>query len=242
MTGLLYKDYVVVKGRIYIVGGLLIAALLLVLRLVLPTEIGDYTLPALVMEVTFVLYMVIVYRLEVSLLEADEGKKQKNYFLSLPVTKKQYVASKYIFLLIAFYITMSLGIIMSSICRINCSNEQFEEMLMMFMSMLPVITCAALLIPTLEMPFFIIWGSKKGGQIKVGLIMLIFFAIIVFLLFGDLTILDMISLVAFFEYLKAHQDILLIIQVLSPYISFILYYLSYRIAYMFFARKEWDND
>lgn len=242
MAGLLYKDFATVKGKLYVIAGLVILLFYSIIRFVMPNEFGDILLVTGLVNITILAFGIIIYQLEISILESDEGRKQKNYFLSLPVTKKQYVASKYIFILIAFYGVLSLGLLLSFICNIDCQSEDMLKLLSGYSGLLPVLACVLLVVPAIEMPFFIIWGSKRGKQIKVGLVMGIFFAIVVYLLFGDLTILDKISVMQIIEYLKEHPDMTMILNVVTPYVSFLLYYLSYRISYALFARREREDD
>ncbi len=242
MAGLLYKDFATVKGKLYVIVGVAILLFYSIVRFAMPNEFGDIFLVTGLVNITILAFGIIIYQLEISILEADEGRKQKNYFLSLPVTKKQYVASKYVFILIAFYGVLSLGLLLSFICNIDCQSEDMLKLLSGYSGLLPVLACILLVVPAIEMPFFIIWGSKKGKQIKVGLVMGIFFAIVVYLLFGDLTILDKISVMQIIEYLNEHPDTTMILNVVTPYVSFLLYYLSYRISYTTFERREREDD
>lgn len=242
MAGLLYKDFASVKGKLYVILGVAILLCYGILRFALPNELGDLLLVTGMVNITLWSFFVIVFVMEIKLLETDEGRKQKNYFLSLPVTKKQYVASKYIFILIAFYAVLSFGLLLSFICNIDCQSEDMLKLLSGYSGLLPMLTCMLLIVPAIEMPFFIIWGSKRGKQIKVGLVMGIFFALVVYLLFGDLTILDKISVMQIMEYLEKHPDTMMILNVVTPYVSFLLYYLSYRISYAAFARREREDD
>lgn len=242
MAGLLYKDFIAVKGKLYIWGSLFVMLLIFVLRIIAPPSEMDVLIMALWMCSIMMLYFFIVGKLEVSLVAADEGRRQKQYYVSLPISKKQYVASKYIFILLAFYIVLSIGTFTGTICRINCQDKTIDNMVNQFMGLLPLITYSFLLIPTIEMPFFIGLGAKKGGHVKTGIFIGLFFVCIVYLLFGDLSIGDKISLPAILKYCEEHQGILLTLQVLSPYITLGLYYLSYRISSWLFARKEWEDD
>lgn len=242
MAGLLYKDFVALKGKMYVTGALILLALFFGLRLLCTDDAGDFLLISLGMTIPVFAFMGILYQTEISLMETDEGKKQKQYFLSLPVTGKQYVASKYLFILLAFYAVLSWGLLVGYICIINCQTEEMQKMLSTFMGVLPALACGFLVVPTIELPFFIIYGSKRGKRIKTGFLMLFFLAMVVFLLFGDLTILDRISLAAVLAYLEEHPDTFLILQVVAPYASFALYYLSYRISCAQFVRREWEDD
>lgn len=242
MAGLLYKDFVAVKGKIYVAVILAWTLFTLVLRVAVPIEMIDFMLMALLPLFIGVLYVFLVGKLETSVVSVDEGRKQKAYFLSLPVSKAKYVASKYIFLLLAFFVVISVSIFNSFICLINCQNEMASQVVEGVQSLIPICSCILLIIPAIELPFFIGFGAKKGMQIKQTLLIIAFFLAIIYLLFGDLTIFDRIDLVSIMTYLNEHVEVLLTLQVLTPYVSLALYYVSYKLSCLLFARKEWEND
>lgn len=242
MTGLLYKDFAAVKGKWYVWGIFLTMLLMLACRLIFPAEEIDIALWALSMLVIAILVFLIIGKLEVGVVSADEESKQKHYFLSLPVSQKQYVASKYIFMLLAFFSAQSIAMLLEMMCLIGCENEMVQKLAPVLQSMLPVFFCTMLVIPAVELPFFIGFGAKKGNQIKIGLLLAVFFLVIVFLMFGDLTIFDRIDLVHILGYLYEHDNVVLCFNVFIPYGSLLLYYLSYRISCGLFAGRGWEND
>lgn len=243
MTGLLYKDFVAVKGKIYAGACLLVTAVIFLSVLLIPSdEVSDNFIWYGIMSAIGLGYFVIIGKLEISMMEVDEGRRRKNYILSLPVSKNKYVASKYIFLLIAFYTLMSLGIFLSSMLKINRSSEDILLYADIMSAALPVITALVMIIPSVEMPFFVGLGVKRGIQMKTGIVIAIFFFIIAYMLFGDLTIFNRISLEGLLEYFTRHKDVMMIIQVAAPYMLLGVYYLSYRLSCVLFARKEWSDE
>ncbi len=242
MAGLLYKDFMAVKGKMYVIAGIIVLLLAFLLRIAVPVEEADVFMLTLCICVAGILYVLIVAKLEVSVLSADEGRKQKQYYLSLPVSIRQYVASKYLFLLLAFYVAMSVSMLIGTIGRIHCGSEEIDQMIHQWMALVPVLACVFLLIPAIELPFLMAYGVKKGGRLKTGFLISFFFLGIVYLMFGDLSIFDEISVVCILKNLAEHQEMLLILQVLVPYITLGLYYLSYRISCRLFGRKEWGDD
>ena len=243
MAGLLYKDFVAVKGKIYVFVSVLVLLLALGVRIVVPAgEIIDALLFGTYFYLMIILYMVLIYKLQDSMVAIDEGKRQKHYFLSLPVSKRQYVASKYVFLLIAFYFVLSLGLIFGMICQMKWQTEASEQMMNMWTSVLPILACMMLMIPAIELPFFIGCGTKRGRQVKIGFYIGLFFLSIVWLLFGNLHLFDQIGLVDILAYLNEHREFLLAGYVILPYVSLGLYYLSYRISCVLFEKRRWEDD
>ena len=132
MAGLLYKDFVSLKGKIYVAVVLAVLVLAMVLRILLPPSYIDELLWALSVLIIFLLYLLVVEKIEISLIAADEGRKQKQYFLSLPISRRQYVASKYLFLLLTFFVLLSVSELLQTICMINCRNEEIMEAIPVF--------------------------------------------------------------------------------------------------------------
>lgn len=242
MAGLLYKDFVAVKGRIYLISMSSGMLLFFLMRIALHIDGIDLLMFALYFCLTMILFLFLVNQIEVGMISADEGRKQKNYCLGLPISRQTYVASKYVFLLIGFFVVLSVLMLLGSLCGVGCKDKAIEENLGQLTALVPVFACTMLFIPSIELPFFICFGSKKGTYIKNGLLIACFFLVIVYLMFGDLDIFDKISVMTLLKYIKEHPDISLYCQVFLPYCSLGLYYLSYRISCLLFLRKEWEND
>lgn len=243
MAGLLYKDFAAVKGRWYVTGALLSMFFMLVFRLILPAgETADIILWALSLFIIVILIFLIIDKVEVGVVSADEGSRQKHYFLSLPISQKQYVASKYLFMLSAFFAALSFALLLEMMCLIGCEDEMIRKLGPVLESMLPALFCIMLIIPAVELPFYIGFGAKRGNQIKIGLLLAVFFLVIVFLMFGDLTIFDRIDLVHILSYLYEHDNVVLCFNVFIPYGSLLLYYLSYRVSCWLFTKRRWEND
>lgn len=242
MAGLLYKDFLAIKGKIYVTVMLAVLVLALAVRLFVHTAYIDGMIWAVCLMVSAVLYFAIVGKMEISLIAADEGRKQKQYYFSMPISRKQYVASKYLFLLLTFWVLLSFSTLLQDICLIRCENEFIQQMILCFEGLLPALTCVFLLFPAIELPFFIGIGTKRGSQVKMGLLIMWFFLVIVYLFFGDLTILDRIDCMAILNYLKNHASLMLGLQVFVPCGVFLLYYLSYRISCVLFRKRRLEND
>lgn len=234
MAGLLYKDFVAVKGKIWVTGILAGVLLMMLLKVSVPTETVNLIVLSLSLCMIVIMYLFIVGRLEISLVSVDETRKQRDYFLSLPVSKRQYVASKYIFLLIAFLIALTVSILLCALCRVRCPYPDIEEAMEQLMSVVPVFSCVFLFIPSMELPFFVGLGARRGNQIRTGLVIVLFFLAMIYLMFGDLSVFDGLDLIRILNSLERHKDMLLIMQVLMPYAALLLYYLSYRVSCLLF--------
>lgn len=243
MTGLLYKDFVAVKGKIYAAVCLAVTAAAVLSVMLIPSdEVSDNFIWYGIMCVIALGYFALVGKLEISLMEVDEGRRRKNYILSLPVSKNKYIASKYILLLSAFYILMFIGILLSAVLKVGRGSADIIHKSDVMLSIMPIIVSVILVIPSIEMPFFAALGGKKGMRIKTGIMIGLFFLVVAYMLFGDLTIFNKISIERLVKYLISHKNVLRKLQIPAICISAGLYYLSYRVSCMLFARKEWSDD
>lgn len=242
MVGLLHKDFLVIKGRLYILFMSLGMLVFFLMRIALHFEGIDFIMFSLYLCLSMILFLFVVNQIEIGIISADEGRKQKEYCLGLPISRQTYVASKYVFILIGFFVVLSVLLLLGSLCGVGCKDKAIEENLSQLTALVPVFACIMLFIPSIELPFFIGFGAQKGSQIKNGLLIACFFFVIVYLMFGDLDIFDKISVMTLLIYIKEHPDISLCCQVFLPYCSLGLYYLSYRISCLLFLRKEWEND
>ena len=242
MAGLLYKDFVAIRGKIYAICMVAVLVLGFVLRLIVQDEATEYILVMYVPLMVFSLYLLVNNKMETDLMQVDEAKKQKQYCVSLPIDKKMYVAEKYVFMLLVFYIVQSFISLLCSIMVVDCISTVCLEIASLVLGILPIITTATMILCALELPFFIVAGYKKGRLLKQGLLEGFFCILIVYLLFGDLTIFEKFSLDAFITWTNNHQDVLNAMHVFTPVMGLILYYISYRLSCFLFERRELSND
>lgn len=238
MTGLLYKDFKAIKGHYYINVLIGITILLILLRVFFCNPEID-VIVALYLSVTSIALLgILSTKVEIGIIAADESKNAQLYLLSLSLDLKQYIASKYWFMLIAHYIVLSITVLWGTVYRIQVTDESMEELVMSITAIFPSIICACLCLVAIELPFFILFGSKKGEMVKTMMLLALMFGMIIFLLFGDLTILDMLDLQKFFLFLEEHMEFLFKMQIFFPIISGVVYYCSYLITCRIFERKE----
>ena len=121
MGGLMYKDFVAIKGKRICIILLSAIALLCILRVIFPggmaeglemVFVNDQGIRINTLDLMFVMpYICIIFSIVcfidmwcARLSEADESSSRiKNYVSSLPVSANSYVASKYVFITIPMY-------------------------------------------------------------------------------------------------------------------------------------------
>lgn len=172
------------------------------------------------------------------LVESDDKNKIRAYISALPLDKNAYIASKYIFMAISAYVFMSVAYIWYIACLAFCREGTIADVTQMVGGTIPVFAGFTLLLAAIELPLFILFGKEKAMLIKVALIMSVAFAVIGFLLFGDLAWLARhFDMAAWAQWCEKHRMELLAVTMLSPVFVLALYYGSYRLT-CHFAGKE----
>ena len=242
MTGLLYKDFISTKSKYFLFAILAVTCLLLVLALSSGTDILSSVLcGTIAMFSSVTLLFAVSSSLTASLFSKDEKKNCKAYLLSLPVSKKEYVASKYLYLLIAYYAVISVSVFWSQIYNIAPVSEEIagiSRMVTFIVNGMAVLVPIAMIGSAIEFPLFVLYGKKTGDRIRTAFLMLICFLILLFLFFGDLNIMEKINLAQLIIYCNSHPVAMLIMSILSPCVSGLLYYFSYKITVHIFEKRE----
>lgn len=242
MAGLLYKDFVAVKGKVLVSVALLVMLFFVVCSIVVTSENFFIMTGAMLIWVLFMLPLSVPLTLMDALFGADAGKKKKGYLHSLPVDKKQYVASKYVFVLITYYVILSCVIIVATFMNPPITEHLSATWFEVLGGIFPLYICICLIISGMEMPFFVVLGGKAGNAVKTLMLAIVFFMIMAFMLFGDLSVLERFDVEAILEYLEAHPEISLGIQFGVPLAAGIVYYISYRISSALYVRKELQDE
>ena len=242
MAGLLYKDFVAIRGKIYAICMVAVLIIGFLSRLIVKDDAIEYILVMYVPLMVFSLYLLVNNKMETDLMQVDEAKKQKQYCVSLPINKKLYVAEKYVFMLLIFYIAQSFVALFCSIMVVDCVTTLCMQIATSIMAVIPIITTGMMTLAAIELPFFIVAGYKKGKILKQGILEGIFVVFIVYLLFGDLTVFEKFSLEIFVTWLEEHQDVVNALHVFTPIIGVAVFYISYRISCFLYERRELIDD
>lgn len=253
MAGLLYKDFVGIRGRriVLIMIGCTLA--FMVLRFLFPGNVGAAASFGMaeneageLVEITVgelrdsflvmppLLFMVaglsLIPTWTAAICRHDERNRTRQYTAALPLAKNAYIASKYLFIGIAVYFLFSLDsiwiVIFNSVAGENNSSECLKIMsqfLMTFCGML-------LVLAAIELPFFITLGVKKGMLVKTALIEGLAFLGMAYLFFGNLGVFKNFDIGIFVNWCEEHFVIAALISVLSPIAELFLFWLSYRIT------------
>lgn len=162
----------------------------------------------------------------------DEISKANKYILTLPVSKKEIILSKYILTISSIIIGGILGYFLS-IALASTMNVFNENKIDINLMKLLYSTVGGLfgisLVEAIQIPSIYKWGAEKG---RIQMFAIIFSIIV-------------ISAIGFFFITKLNVDITNIENFLNNYgiifliiLTMIMYYISYKISYKIYKNKE----
>lgn len=253
MAGLLYKDFVGIRGRRIVLIMIVCTLAFMVLRFLFPgntstgaafgmaeNEAGE------LVEITVgelrdsflvmlpLLFMVaglsLIPTWTIAICRHDETNRTRQYTAALPLAKNAYIASKYLFVGIAVYLLFSLDSIWIIIFNSMAGENNSTECLRILSQFLMAFYGMFLILAAIELPFFITFGVKKGILVKTALIEGFVFLGVAYLFFGDLEIFKNFDIAVFMNWCEEHFVIAVLISVLSPITELVLFWLSYRIT------------
>ncbi len=259
MGGLLYKDFICIKGKRIAMILTLITVVLCLLRVVFPGSAAtvdngflannddgklvnfiDMLFAATLAGYVFAI-IVSVSSLSVKITDSDKQSRNiENYLRSMPVDNNSYVSSKYIFIGVTSYALLSIACIIGIVFAAFCELGLPKDLINMTELMCIPLTSLILLIASIELPLFILLGKEKGNFIKTAILLIVVLIILGFILFGDLSLFtgEDTLLLRIMRWYMDHQLEATAVSYVSPVIAIIIYYLSYRITSFFRDRRD----
>lgn len=159
----------------------------------------------------------------------DEQSKADRYILTLPLTKKEIVLSKYILVIGSTVIGAILGTIASFVIVFAISKEFPNIQDMIFLALGGILGVGV--IESIQIPCIYKWGTEKGR------IQLFIVVAVVALLVGGIFFIG--------EKMNINLSMKHIIKIINIFLPFILilativiYYISYKVAYRMYSKKE----
>ena len=258
MGGLLYKDFVSIRGKKVLMVLSCLLLVFLILRLWAGSSLGP---DAILVEnaygemVNFVDILILMvpafYSIGIltlltlwvqKVIQNDEQKKIRSYLTSMPIQKSTYVAEKYVFIGICVYAGFSTYLIINVIATAYLEEGPALNLAMLWQTFATPLFSLALLTASIEFPVFFAFGAEKGQMIKTGIMECLGVLAICYLLFGDLNVFERLDLENILRWVDTHAFFLTLLSVLSPLITLGIYYGSYRISVRIYVRKEQADE
>lgn len=242
MRALLYKDYIATETRSMIWGAGVLTLFLIGLTIACPYNVGIEVILGIFTPMFFFSGVAYLMMLMSLLFKADSGKNCRDYLLSLPVDKSEYLASKYVYYLIASYLVLSWGVILSYIPLPVVELEGILSLISTIQISGPIAIYALLICAAIAFPLYVLYGRKKGDMIFSGISVTLCIVFFIWLLFGDTSGLTNMDFEVYLKKLEENADKVILLNTALPIVTGILYYLSYRITAVIYARKERELD
>ena len=259
MGGLLYKDFVSVRGKRFVCFLCIFTLIFILIRVMFPGDrfLDDFEAIAedgsrinlidIILEMFACIFifmnMLFINRWTMEICGSDENNKIRSFFATMPYEKHTYIASKYVFILIASYVFFSLSQIWIISCGAFMSEGKAMDTLMAVNAMMLPFYSLTIFVSAIELFLFLVFGKGRAMMIKVGFLLLLALCVIYIFLFKDYSaMLDKINIFSIVQWMEKNSFFLTLLQVLSPVITLLCYWGSYRLCCLCCSGKEKDYD
>ena len=259
MGGLLYKDFVSVRGKRFVCFLCIFTLIFILIRVMFPGDrfLDDFEAIAedgsrinlidIILEMFACIFifmnMLFINRWTMEICGSDENNKIRSFFAAMPYEKHTYIASKYVFILIAAYVFFSLSQIWIISCGAFMSEGKAMDTLMTVNAMMLPFYSLTIFVSAIELFLFLVFGKGRAMMIKVGFLLLLALCVIYIFLFKDYSaMLDKINIFSIVQWMEKNSFFLTLLQVLSPVITLLCYWGSYRLCCLCCSGKEKDYD
>lgn len=239
MAALLYKEFTAIRGRWLIFFLLGVTALLSAAELFLPED-ALYALYIMVPSLSITSMIVIFTNLFYRVAECESRRRQKAFLFAAPISKKTYIASKYCFVLILFYVMYSCIILWTMLVMITPPAPETAENINGLYALITPLVYTCIFFTAFEFPLILLFGKKKSGLIRLSVGTVLAMIALICLFFGDITVLDRCG--DFLIYLAKHQALIFTIEFLSSLIALAAYYISYRVTVYFYDKEDFYEE
>ena len=258
MGGLLYKDFLSINGKKLVTVLSVFTVLLVIIRLIVAfsdtsafwlvensegevMSFLDYlvSMPAQMLPIMFISFIAMWIS---NVIKNDEKSQIHAYLSATPLSKRTYIAEKYVFIGICIYSALSICVIWCIISMAFLADGAVLDILMLISSFLIELFSLALIGASIEFPVFIAFGKEKGQMIKTGILEALAGFAVAYLFFGNLDVLEIIDFNRIMDWAKTHSFAIMFMAVISPLITLVIYYLSYRISVRIYERKEREYE
>lgn len=231
MAGLMYKNFLLYRVELIVIGALQ----LFISATVLLTGITDSGSP----EGTLLLYgcmFLIIGYIESGLFAPDEKQTARNFLIATPTGAAGHIQSKYWFLLL-----VNLGVLICCFLTDTVVFALTADENTMTGVLLVLLFSMSLVIDALSLPFIIYFGTNYGLNAKGTALGVILLLVLVYALFGDISYFLSNDFMTAMEKLFEDGNVLLMLGLL-PYGAGLLYWLSCRLSVVLFRKGAENYD
>ena len=247
MTGLLYKEFRQNRFMLLIGIGISLFFLMLPIQAVIEEYGGDEEyFNAYMMTIKLAFSAAIFFMtgaIHSVIFESDERKKWVYFAACTPECVEGVLWRKYTVVFMLTGICVIYCFVVDAVFCIFAEESSVISIVMM-------IVYVQIFLRAIEIPFWVRFGTKRGSMVKAAIMLAIIFAIILYALFGDLSVFSssesLIDKIMGFvnKFLEGDMpDGIILITGVFPFAAAALYYLSYRISCKLYLKgvEEFDK-
>lgn len=245
MSGLIYKEWILNRKTILLLSATI---LLMSFAFAFMPMTDDSVVEAdsmsfsMILMLLYVIIFFFVGMFQPNIFAVDETRKWACFVTSTPEMAEGQIGAKYIFGMLMSFGTVLWCNILNNIIILIYGND-----IAAFTLQIPIIMLfVQFFLRAFEYPFMVRFGSKIGAVYKTGVFFLFIFILLVYFLFGDLSMFNSMDL--FYDKLlkilsgEGFSDNMLLAVCCMPLISMILYYLSYKISCRMYLKGAENFD
>lgn len=206
MIGFMYKDFVCAKTVWYLIMAAAVFPVILIAQLLPGQELLEVIVILLLSAYIIILYLILISVVSKAIFRTDEGKNAEAYMRGLPIGKARYIMAKYVLLGLLLLFTMLIAMLAFLLAQKLTGIPLLDAVNRKLLPYLPAVTGLFLMIPAVEFPFYARFGVRAGENIRILLIVFVFFAFLVYIMFGDLTVFDRLTIENLLDFLAVHSD------------------------------------
>ncbi|MCH5192600.1 MAG: ABC-2 transporter permease [Oscillospiraceae bacterium] len=238
MNGLLYKEFR--QNRFMLLIGCGIALVLLIMPIKAVIDEPESTILLYKAAFTAAVFF-LTGAIQQIFFQSDEQKKWAYFVSATPKSVSGMLWTKYT------VVFMTSGICFIYCFIADCALCIFAEDSMVAQIAVQLIYIQ-LFLRAIEIPFWVRFGTKRGNMVKAFFVLVIIFAVILYLLFGDLSIFRAGLMDRLYRMLTDFMegnvpDWVFLVQGIFPFAAAALYYLSYKISCRLYLKgvEEFDK-
>ncbi|MBQ7131422.1 MAG: ABC-2 transporter permease [Oscillospiraceae bacterium] len=228
MKGLLYKELVTQKLAIHMLAAATFfygfaGNILFALEISLDETQSVSDVRGMCMVAAFAVFFIFSMVIP-EFFKKDEKGSWSSFAISSPQGAKGQIQSKYIIILI-INLAILFTLFVADCIIVAIVGDMAASNLTIYM----IIFCSMLAINAVEMPFYVRFGSSKGGNVKAAIISVVIIALMIYALFGDLTIFTGENPIeSIYNFFVEGKTIWIV--ALLPFVAIVLYVASYNIS------------
>ena len=238
MQGLLFKELIVHKKTLLFVGGMVLVFSLMGILIPLQDDFEDGNFIYLGMLIPIMMFAAVGMAVQGSLFLPDENRRWAYFIASTPKEDEGQVRSKYLAVLISTFAVNAICIFWDNLEGVIYPKYTSVT------SIIYAAACVQLILRSIEIPFIVRFGTKRGLDIKAKMLLAVAFAVFVYLLFGDISMFG--SLDKFWEWvtnvMKDPTDTVLTVFTVLGVLALPMFYASYRISVKLYMKGAEHYD